>query len=349
MQEEKNMTVWLDLRRHLASNAATSVAFITVLVVCLGGRGAYAQSEVFDASNRLEPRAGTLILLGECREQSHQLASAWSAYKAALVRVKNQHYREFAQAKAVALEPRLSYLVVIVSDDSKIRGLTIMRNGEPFDSILWNRALPVDGGDYVITGRAPEHEEWQFTVHVPVEGAKMSVEVPKLKELSKPISQPAAPVSRVYDVAGRQEISAAIANDVVAPIGPAAPVGPAAPTAVDAPPPRRIPLSVYVSWGATGALALTTGVLALVARSANNDLANLRGSFGVIPAQLVAQRDSVHRDAVLTDLALGATLASAGVATYLTLTRMEHGAPPERARTVQVHVGLGGISLTGRF
>jgi tetratricopeptide (TPR) repeat protein len=154
------------------------------------------------------------------------------------------------------------------------------------------------------------------------------------------------PVSRVYDVAGRQEISAAIANDAVAL---AAPVAPAAPTAVDAPAPRRIKLSVYVSWGVTGALGLTAGGLALVARSANNDLANLRGSFGVTAAQLVAQRDSVRRDALLTDLALGATLASAGVATYLTVTRMEHGAPPERARTVQVHVGLGGISLTGQF
>jgi hypothetical protein len=154
------------------------------------------------------------------------------------------------------------------------------------------------------------------------------------------------PVSRVYDVAGRQEVSAAIANDVVAP---AAPAAPAAPTGVDAPAPRRIPLPVYVSWGVTGALGLTTGVLALVARSANNDLANLRGGFGVTAAQLVAQRDTVHRDALLTDLALGATLASAGVATYLTLTRLEHGAPPERARTAQVHVGLGGISLTGQF
>src|SRR4051812_9331394 len=35
----------------------------------------------FEASNRVEPRAGTLIRLGECREKNHQLASAWSAYK----------------------------------------------------------------------------------------------------------------------------------------------------------------------------------------------------------------------------------------------------------------------------
>lgn len=154
------------------------------------------------------------------------------------------------------------------------------------------------------------------------------------------------PVSRIYDVAGRQEISAAIANDAVAPIAPATA---AAPAVVAAPAPRRIALPVYVSWGVTGALGITTGVLALVARSANSDLANLRGRFGVTPAQLVAQSDSVHRDALLTDLALGATLASAGVATYLTLTRMEHGDPPERAKTVQVHVGPGGLSLTGQF
>jgi cytochrome c-type biogenesis protein CcmH/NrfG len=32
--------------------------------------------EAFEASNRIEPRAGTLIRLGECREQNHQLASA---------------------------------------------------------------------------------------------------------------------------------------------------------------------------------------------------------------------------------------------------------------------------------
>lgn len=157
------------------------------------------------------------------------------------------------------------------------------------------------------------------------------------------------PVSRIYDVAGRQEISAAIANDAAAPIAPAAPVAPAAPAAVDASAPRRSKLPLYVSWGVTGALGLTTGVLGLVARSANNDLANLRGSFGVTPAQLVAQSDSVRHDALLTDLALGATLASAGVAAYVTFIWMKHGDPPERARTVQVHAGPGSISLTGQF
>jgi hypothetical protein len=158
------------------------------------------------------------------------------------------------------------------------------------------------------------------------------------------------PVSRIYDVAGRQEVSAAISNDAVG-VGPA-PVAAGAPAAhatADPPAPTQSKLPLYVSWGVTGALGITTGALALAARSANNDLAKLRSSFAVTPAQLVAQRDTVSRDALLTDLALGATLVSAAAAAYLTYTRMKHGDAPERARTVQVHAGPGGISLTGQF
>lgn len=208
------MRVRLDLQRRLASIAATSVAFI----ILIAGSRAYAQSadaealfndgnkliaegklaqacDAFEASNRVEPRAGTLIRLGECREQNQQLASAWSAYKDALTRVKDPRKREVATAKAAALESRLSYLTVAISDGSRIEGLTLTRSGKSFDPMLWNRALPVDGGDYIIAGRAPGYEEWQTTAHVPVEGAKVSVEVPKFKELSKPTSPPTLPSS----------------------------------------------------------------------------------------------------------------------------------------------------------
>src|SRR5450432_1219815 len=45
--------------------------------------------DAFEASNRIETRAGTLIRLGQCREDLHELASAWSAYKDAVTRVKD--------------------------------------------------------------------------------------------------------------------------------------------------------------------------------------------------------------------------------------------------------------------
>lgn len=190
----------LDLQRGGSSIAATSVAFIMVSGLAGGGR-AHAQSaeaeelfddgntlmaegklaqacDAFEASNRVEPGAGTLIRLGECREQNQQLASAWSAYKGALTRVKDPSKREIATASAGALEARLSYLTVSVSEESRVEGLTLTRNGKPFDPALWNRALPVDGGDYVIASRAPGREAWQTTVHVAVERAKVSVEVP---------------------------------------------------------------------------------------------------------------------------------------------------------------------------
>jgi len=158
----------------------------------LMAQGALAAAcEAFDASNQVESRAGTLIRLGECRQRNHQLASAWSAYKDALVRVKDPRKRDIAAAKVAELEPLLSYLIVNVSDESRVDGLALTRNRAPLEPVLWNRAIPVDGGSYTISGRAPGHEEWSTTVEVPIERGKVSVDVPKFKELAKLIVAPA--------------------------------------------------------------------------------------------------------------------------------------------------------------
>ena len=131
-----------DLQHRWSSIAAISI------VVALAGR-AHAQSaeaealfsdgdklmkqgkldqacDAFEASNRIEARAGTLIRLGECREQNHQIASAWSAYKDALVRVKDPKKQKLATAKVGELEPKLSYMTVTVA---KVDGLASLRPG----------------------------------------------------------------------------------------------------------------------------------------------------------------------------------------------------------------------------
>jgi hypothetical protein len=141
--------------------------------------------EAFAGSNRIEPRAGTLIRLGDCREKNQQLASAWSAFSDALARVKDPRKREIAQARVTALEPRLSYLTISVPDESRVAGLVITRNGKNVDAALWNRGAPVDGGDYVVAGRAPGHEEWSTRVTVKPESDKIAVEVPRFKELGQ--------------------------------------------------------------------------------------------------------------------------------------------------------------------
>jgi hypothetical protein len=151
--------------------------------------------DAFEASNRMEARAGTLIRLGECRERNRQVASAWSAYKDALTRAKDPNKRAIATAKVAELEPKLSYFTLIVPPASQVEGLTILRDGKPFDTLLWNRALPLDGGDYNITIRAPGRQEWTTTVTVPAERGKLTVDVPKLEptaELAVTASPPPA-------------------------------------------------------------------------------------------------------------------------------------------------------------
>lgn len=181
-----------------------SIAVISACCVVLAARGVHAQSaeaealfaegdtlmkagktapacDAFEASNRIEARAGTLIRLGECRERNRQLASAWSAYKDALTRAKDPNKRAIATAKVAELEPKLSYLKISVPAGSQIEGLAITRDGKPLDALLWNRALPVDGARYVIAGRAPGHEEWKVTITVPSDAGKVTVDVPKLE------------------------------------------------------------------------------------------------------------------------------------------------------------------------
>jgi hypothetical protein len=178
-------------RAH-AQNAAAEALFNDGERLMKEGKLAEA-CEAFEGSNRIEMRAGTLINLGMCREKNGQLASAWSAFKDALTRVQDPKKRQVAQERIAAIEPKLSYLTISVPDESRVDGLAVTRNTVLVDPALWNRAVPVDGATYVITGRAPGHEEWSTTVQVPNESGKVSVEVPRFKELAKLVTPPTPP------------------------------------------------------------------------------------------------------------------------------------------------------------
>lgn len=183
------VTFGIGIRTAAAQNAAAEALFTDGEKLLKEGKLAEA-CDAFEASNRLEPRAGTLINLGTCREQNQQLASAWSAFKDALSRVKDPKKKKIAETRVKAIEPRLSYLTISVPDESRVEGLIVLRDAQPVDPALWNRGIPVDGGRYVVSGRAPGHEEWATTIEVPVEGAKITVEVPRFKELVKLVEPP---------------------------------------------------------------------------------------------------------------------------------------------------------------
>lgn len=147
--------------------------------------GDYAKAcDAFAGSMRKEPVPATMVNLADCLEKNQQYASAWGAFlegaRLARSRPDLDTLRQVAEDRAQALEKRLSHLVIVVPDDARVDGLVITRNGEPVDPASWDREIPVDGGTYVIAGRAPAAEPWSTTVKVGAAQDHQSVAVPRL-------------------------------------------------------------------------------------------------------------------------------------------------------------------------
>ncbi len=157
----------------------------------LMGEKSYAEAcDAFEASYKLDPAVTTLVNHADCREKNAQYASAWGLFLEVDRQTRTDKQQaalnKTAKTRAAALEPRLSYLIINVPDESRIDGLSITRNGTVVDPLTWNRALPVDGGVYVIEGKAPGHEPWQTRVTVKDALDKQSVDVPKFKSAPTP-------------------------------------------------------------------------------------------------------------------------------------------------------------------
>lgn len=355
--------VRLEARRGRASIAPTSVAFSAVLGVVgaqAHAQGATAQQRFDDAerwmtegrldeacaayeeSNRLDARAGTLIRLAECRERNHQLASAVAAYRDALARVKDPRKRAYAQQQLTALEPRLSYLTVVVADDRRLDGLAINRDDRPLDAALWNQPQPIDGGDHVIAAQADGHEAWRSTVHVPAERGEIRVELPRLVDLARP--EP-APRERVV----------APPEPVVAPSAPPAPPSPQAlpPGDRDEPAPsifttrRKVGVGVAV----VGAGAAVVGaVLGSAAKGKQRD------ALALCPDGPACQRAdaanalmrSGHHQALEANIALGVAAAAAIGAGALWFTGAPAAESPRRVTVVPALApGWAGLAVVG--
>jgi hypothetical protein len=168
----------------------------------------------FDASEKAEHNVATVMSLADCREKNHQYASAWALFLQADSNTRSDASKgainAVAKKRAAALEPRLSYLTINVPDESRIEGLVITRDEIPVANGAWNRAMPVDGGEHIIAGHAPGHEEWSTKISVEPENDKKAVEVPKFKELPKLINGPdeLGGLSEVSPWTPRREIAA---------------------------------------------------------------------------------------------------------------------------------------------
>jgi hypothetical protein len=149
--------------------------------------------ERFSRSQQLDPAVGTLLNLGECLEKLDKIASAWGAYRQAIVLAvtrKDERRASLARRGADRIEPRLARLTITV--DGSIPGLTVKRNGARVEAAAYDTPVPVDAGPQVIAATAPDRQPWQTTVELR-SGGNESVRIPTLEPTSPPPIAPPPP------------------------------------------------------------------------------------------------------------------------------------------------------------
>ena len=281
----------------------------------------------FEQSQKLQPAVTTLINLAGCREKLGQFATAWGLFLDAARDTRSaadaagQQLHDVAQTRAQKLEPRVSRLTISVPQQSQVDGLEIDRGRDRVDAGLWNRALPVDGGTYTITARAPGASPWSTEVTVAPEGDTRTVQVPDMRNLPRDLGRP-APVP-----------PATAAAPAPSPAGPRA-EAPHAPS-------NAVPLAV-----GAGALGLLGGALGVELWA--------HSKYSAAKSEMTdqARRNSLYdaanaRRHLAIGLAVGGVAAaSAAVWLYVRNRGRERDAAAARLRLVPT---VGGLALAGQF
>lgn len=147
----------------------------------LESKGKVAEAcEKFEESRQLAPRPGTLYYLGACYEKLGRRASARAMFldaADAAALAKDQEGALKARQKADALLPVAK---LIISVQQPVEGLEVTIDGKPVGRSSWGAEVPVDSGKHTIRAVGPGTESWEKIVTVDDDGARVSVEVPKL-------------------------------------------------------------------------------------------------------------------------------------------------------------------------
>ena len=150
----------------------------------------------FAESQRLEPAVTTLVNLAACREKNGQLATAWGLFLDVERQTRESSKASDRQLHGVAvdrakkLEPRVSKLTINVPQTNAVDGLEVSRGTDRVDAVMWNRALPIDGGTYTIVAKAPGSSTWTTQITIGNEGDTKSVDVPDLRSLPRDLTPP---------------------------------------------------------------------------------------------------------------------------------------------------------------
>jgi len=300
----------------------------------LAAGGNYAAAcPKFEESLRLEVGVGTQFNLADCWEHIGRTASAQALFigAAASAKAAGQAEREqVLRERAAALEPRLSRLVIEVSDPDP--RLVVKRDDLPIDADVLGKAVAVDPATYVIAAKAPGKKPWKQSVTVKAGSKVVTVEVPVLEELEAPEAKP-----------------------VVA----AAPAEKKLPPPVSQPPSSdrdRSPNYKALALGGVGVGALAVGtIFAFRYKSANDDAKGICPSSTGCSLQEIADHDRLVEEATTArswtyvGFGVGVFALSGAAALYLLSKPEEPGRAGIRALPALGANGEFGASLSGAF
>jgi serine/threonine-protein kinase len=308
-----------------SGTAAAEALFQEGRALLMAGKADQACPKL-EESQRLDPATGTLLAVALCHEQQGRLASAWAEFADVEARSRRDERPDRARTArehGAALRPRLSTLTLEVPTDvADLPGLVIAIDGVPIGRAAWDAAIPVDGGERVVTATVPDGPPWKTTVSVAREQDHVRVPVPASRRPADPIVTPAA-----------VPVAAAVAHP-----------NQQAPAAGGA---RRTLAFVLLATGVAG-----LGAAAIVGLDARSDYraAVAMCTGGLCPPDPYDRaQDAQHQGNVATVIAVGgATAALAGVALWLWPA---DGGSGSAAASGGRHIVVtpGGLSLSGSF
>lgn len=180
----------------------------------LMGQGQYADAcPKLEQSQKLDPAVGTMLYLAECYERAGRSASAWVTFReahSAALRANQPDRAKAALERAIAIEPRLTRLTIVVPPPVRVAGLVVVRDGAEVVDGLWGTAVPVDPGVHKIEVTAPGHAPLRVTIE-PRSGSETFVVTPlaplvaPAPSASAPSPASSAPIAPVTAASGRAE------------------------------------------------------------------------------------------------------------------------------------------------
>jgi hypothetical protein len=172
------------------SVARAQVLFEQAVVEARGGNYASACPK-FAASQRLDPKASTLLNLASCYELNGQSASAWASFKEAEASARKHGRTDWAERAAAAvkkIEPTLVRLTVHVPQELRALQLRVELDGSPLQGTEWEQALPIDPGAHRVDWTAPEYKSAMRSVTVGT--SSIDVTLTALERVPAPVALP---------------------------------------------------------------------------------------------------------------------------------------------------------------